>query len=232
MEMEKRMRDDKRGFLRHLLTGLGIGAVAAASASRANAQGVGKWSAVEEPQDHWLDQMGARHRQVFDTISPEGVARALTFTNTFYAANKDAYGIDPSDLGVVMILRAGSTPFGFNDKIWAKYGSGLAARAKLVDPSTKSAPVVNIYNAADKAASLPTNGLTLAALAAMGGQFAVCSVASRHLAAALAQDTGETPDAVFAQMQANTIASARMAPAGIIAVNRAQEHGFSLCYTG
>jgi hypothetical protein len=223
------MTSDKRAFFRNLLAGAGAvtaGLVGRASAAQPEA------GPVSEPQDRWLDEGGRRHRQVFDTISSDGVARALTFTHTFYAANKDGYGIEARDLGVVMILRAGSTGFGFNDRIWAKYSAALAKRYKLLDPVTKSAAVVNIYNAADKAASLPTNGLTLEALGRMGGRFAVCSVASQKLAAALAEDTGGDRDAIYAEFQANLVANARMVPAGIIAVNRAQEHGYALCYTG
>src|SRR4029077_195937 len=135
------------------------------------------------------------------------------FTHTFYAANQDAYGIDPRDLGVIMIFRAGSTAFGFNDKIWTKYSAPLARRYKVLDPTTKSAPVVNIYNAADKVASLPTNGLTLDALGRMGGHFAVCAVASQKLAAALAEDTGGSRESVYAEFQSNLVPNARIVPA-------------------
>jgi len=223
------MPGHKRAFMRALFGGLGAGALAA---SAAGAQGARSWSPAMEPQDDWLDDTAARHRQVFDTISAEGVARALTFTHTYYEANRQAYGLAPKDLAVVMILRAGSTGFGFNDKIWSKYGAGLAARTKVSDPLTKSAPLINIYDAADRASLLPTNGLTLAALAAMGGRFAICSVASRKLAAALAADVGGNADAVYAEMAANTIANALMAPAGIVVLNRAQEHHYALCYAG
>jgi len=205
---------------------------AAAASSGAGAQTASNWSPVLEPQDNWLDDTPARHRQVFDTISPDGVARALTFTHTFYAANKEAYGIEPKDLAVLMILRAGSTGFGFNDTFWSKYRAGLAKRTKVTDPVTKAAPAINIYNAADRASLLPTNGLTFDALARMGGRFAICSVASRKLAAALAEDMGGSTDAIYAEMAANMIANARMAPAGIVAVNRAQEHRYALCYAG
>ena len=207
----------------------GVFGVTAAS-SGARAQASHSWSPAMEPQDNWLDDTPARHRQVFDTISPDGVARALTFTHTFYAANKEAYGIEAKDLAVVMILRAGSTGFGFNDTFWSKYSAGLAKRIKVTDPVTKSEAAINIYNAADRASLLPTNGLTFDALARMGGRFAICSVASRKLAAALAADMGASADAISAEMTASMIASARMAPAGIVAVNRAQEHHYALCY--
>lgn len=226
------MRDNKRTFVRNLLGSIGIGAIAVTSGSPANAERASSWSPAREPQDNWLDEIGGRHRQVFDTISADGVGRALTFTHTFYAANKEAYGIEAKNLAVVIILRAGSTGFGFNDKIWSKYSAGLAKRYKVTDPITKSAPVINIYSAADRAASLPTNGLTLEALAGMGGRFAICSVASRKLAAALAADVGGSADAIYSELVTNTIANARMAPAGIVALNRAQEHHYALCYTG
>jgi hypothetical protein len=224
------MENHKRAFMRTLFGALGIGTIAASSRARAEVDG--NWSPSMELQDKWLDDTHARHRQVFDTISTEGVARALTFTHTFYAANKDAYGIEPKGLAVVMILRAGSTGFGFNDKIWSKYSTGLTRRYKVSDPITKSAPVINIYNAADRAALLPTNGLTLEALAEMGGKFAICSVASRKLADALAAETGGNTESIYAELLANTIANARMAPAGIVTVNRAQEHHYALCYAG
>jgi len=214
--------------MRSLFGAMGVGAIAATSG--AHAQTTHNWSPAMEPQDNWLDDTPARHRQVFDTISAEGVARALAFTHTFYAANKEAYGIEPKDLAVVMILRAGSTGFGFNDTIWSKYRAGLAKRYKVIDPVTKSEAAINIYNAADRASLLPTNGLTFDALARMGGRFAICSVASRKLAAALAADMGGSADAIYAEMTANIVTNARMAPAGIVAVNRAQEHHYALCY--
>jgi hypothetical protein len=130
-----------------------------------------------------------------------------------------------------MILRAGSTGFGFNDTIWSKYSAGLARRYKVTDPVTKPEAAVNIYNTADRASLLPTNGLTFDALARMGGRFAICSVASRKLAAALAADMGGSADSIYAEMTANMIANARMAPAGIVAVNRAQERGYTFAYS-
>ena len=224
------MQNDKRILLRNIVAGLGLGAVMAASRT-STASALETRSPALEPQDRWLDELGRRHRQAFDTISSEGVARALTFAHTFYAANRDGYGIQPEELGVLMILRAGSTAFGFNDSIWTKYSGPFSKRYKLEDPVTKSAPVVNIYNAADKAVLLPTNGLTLDGLGKLGAQFAICSVASRKLAEAVAEETGGSGDAIFAELRANTVQHARMVPAGIVAVNRAQEHNYALCYT-
>lgn len=220
------MREDKRAFFGRLIAGLGVGATTAATlASPARAQNAGGWKATAEPQDAWIDQLGARHRQVFDTITPEGVGRALTFCRTFYVSNKDGYGIEAKDLGVVMIFRAGSTPFGYNAKFWAKYSAPLFERTKMADPATKAAPLINLYDTPD------TKPLSLTTLAGMGVHFAICQVSSKGLAEAIATASGTTADAVFADMQANFVSNARLMASGITAVNRTQEHGFSLCYT-
>jgi intracellular sulfur oxidation DsrE/DsrF family protein len=225
------MATDKRAFFRQILVGLGMSAASLAAIGKSTALAAEPSGPASEAQDSWLDQLGHRHRQVFDTISPDGVARALSFTFNFYDASKNDYGITPAELGVVIVLRNGSTGFGFNDRIWSKYGEALSRIYKFTDPTTKAPANVNVYNAADKASQLPTNGLTFDALAKMGGRFAVCTVASHKLANAVARETGGNGDAIFAEFQANLIANARLVPAGIIAVNRAQEHRYALCYT-
>jgi intracellular sulfur oxidation DsrE/DsrF family protein len=40
--------------------------------------------------------------------------------------------------------------------------------------------------------------------------------------------TGQTADAVFDELKANLVPNAHLVPVGIIAVNRAQERGYSL----
>jgi hypothetical protein len=222
------MDENKRVMLRRALLGLGAGVAAAATFGRpAKAQGA-EWRPAMEKQDAWMDAIGGRHRMVFDTISQDGAARALTFCASYYNANKNDYDIPASELGVLMIFRSGSTPYGFNDAFWAKYSAGLD---RFTDPTTKAAPIVNIYNSAEKAPMVHTNGLTLDALAKMGGHIAVCSIASRGLAATLAPKANTTADAVFAEMGSSLVAGARMVPAGTVALNRAQERRFSVCYT-
>ncbi|HUK34089.1 MAG TPA: hypothetical protein VLV86_09280, partial [Vicinamibacterales bacterium] len=58
--------------------------------------------------------------------------------------------------------------------------------------------------------------------------FAVCQMATKFFAANLAQAAGGTADAVYNELVANLIPNSHMVAAGIVAVNRAQEHGFTL----
>ena len=49
-----------------------------------------------------------------------------------------------------------------------------------------------------------------------------------HATSGLKDPTGGTADAIYKELAANLIDKARLVPAGIVAVNRAQEHGYSI----
>ncbi len=59
---------------------------------------------------------------------------------------------------------------------------------------------------------------------------AVCQMASRGLAGSIAGSTGGNTDAVYNELVANVLTNSHMAPAGIVAVNRAQERGYSFVH--
>ncbi len=220
------MPTTKNSMVRRALMGLGLaGAAAAAMGAPARGQtGAARWQPASEPQDAWLES-GGRHRMVFDTLSFEGLGKALAFGSNFYAANKSAYGVGDADLAVVIILRSLSAPFGFTDAMWAKYGPVFSERLKLTDPATR---LHNPYQAADKEGA----SQTLDALARKGARFAICATATHGLAAMIAAKTGAAPEAVFSELTANLIRNGVMVPAGIVALGRAQEHGYAFSYAG
>ena len=115
----------------------GIGAAPAAIAGTRPAGGAGAGAAAAryqpafEPQDAWMDDPAKRHRMVFDTTSASAAQSALFFADNFYTANKTGYGIAPQAVGVVIVLRHMSTPFGYNDAIWKKYGEAAAEQLML-----------------------------------------------------------------------------------------------------
>src|SRR5262249_53167804 len=115
------------------------------------------------------------------------------------------------------------TRFGYNDAMWAKYGKQFSEQLdNFVDPKTKEAPVVNIH---------ATSGGIMDKLIQRGIQIAVCEVATRGVASSLARSLGGDNNTFFKELSANLVPSARLVPAGIVAVNRAQEHGYAL-YAG
>jgi intracellular sulfur oxidation DsrE/DsrF family protein len=56
----------------------------------------------------------------------------------------------------------------------------------------------------------------------------VCSVATRGLAGLIARAVSGNADTINSELIANLVPNARMVPAGIVAVNRAQERGYTL----
>jgi len=87
---------------------------------------------------------------------------------------------------------------------------------------------MNMYNTAGYGELLRNRGAISDALSKLGVQLAVCSVWTRGYAAGIAQSTGGNTDAILSELTSNLLSNARMVPAGIVALNRAQERGYSL----
>lgn len=227
---------ERRSFLTRLnagaasLAALALGGAALQQKSMAQQKSAGpaRWEPARHEKDDWFDQVPGKHRLVFDTTAWEGLAEAILFANNFIRVNKADYGLQSSDLAVVIVVRHRSTPFGYNDAMWAKYGPQIAARSKVEDPKSKAAPKINIFNSADYAEQLANRTTTLDSLFKQGLQLAVCGVSTRGYAGAIAEAVGGSADAIFNELSSNLLSNSRLVPAGIVAVNRAQERGYSL----
>ena len=235
----------RRSFLSRMGAGLtafgaafgAAGAVAAQSAPAApapapsGAPGGGGWQPAKHGEDDWLDQTTAKHRIFYDTTTPSGAAEAIFFARNTFAANASGYKLTDADITQVVCLRHSSTSFACTDAMWAKYGAALSERAaNFLDPKTKAVPTANVFMSADYGTTLPNNGVTIDAMAKRGVRFAVCTLGTRAAASLVAQKTGANADAVFKELTENLVPNARMVPAGIVAVNRAQERGYSFAY--
>jgi intracellular sulfur oxidation DsrE/DsrF family protein len=221
---------ERRSFLTSLNAGIAsLAAMALGSAATAHAKSVApaRFEAARHDKDDWLEKP-AKHRLVFDTIEPAGFGEALAFAFNYISVNGTDYGVSTNELAVVIVARNRSTPFAYNDAMWAKYGKPMAARARFEDPKTKQAPTSNLYNSADYGELLPNRGGTLDILSKQGVQLAVCSVATRNFAGAIAQAVGGNAAEINSELIANLQSNARMVPAGIVATSRAQERGYTL----
>jgi intracellular sulfur oxidation DsrE/DsrF family protein len=147
-------------------------------------------------------------------------------------ANQTGYGLANGDAAVVIIARHHSTPFAYRDAIWAKYGTPLGRGISFDDPKTKKPPVINVFNASGYEDLLPSRGITVDSLVGRGVHFAVCQMATRHYSEVIATATGGNAATVYDEIVANLIPNAHIVPAGIVAVNRAQERGYTFATTG
>lgn len=223
---------ERRSFFTRLnagaasLAAVAIGGVAMAQEKSAPRE---RWEPARHEKDDWFDKLPGKHRLVFDTTKHDGLGEALLFANNFIRVNRTDYGLQSSDLAVIIVVRHRSTPFGYNDAMWAKYGTTLAARAQFEDPKTKAAPKVNVYNMAAAGDAPGNRPPSWDALSKLGVQLAVCSTSTRGYAGAIAEATGGSVDAIFNELTSNlVIPTSRMVPAGIVAVSRAQERGYTL----
>ena len=215
---------------RSILTGLGATVAAAAVAAKpAAAQTPGaNFQAARHQQDAWLTQLQGRHRNFVDCATVNGAGAGILYANNLYVANKNGYQLNESDVAVVVCLRHFATVFAYNDAIWSKYGKALSDLVQFVDPKTKQAPSTNLLNSADYGLSLPNFGNTIESVVKRGTHFAVCEMATEFLAGQVAAAAKADQKAVLQEFRSNLIPNSHLVAAGVVAVNRAQEYGYTL----
>ena len=208
----------RRSFLTQVGTGVTVlGAAATVGGPPAvAAQGVEvrRWQPERHSQDDWLDQIQGKHRLVFDTTESSGMDSALRYATNYYSANNTGYGLQNSDLAVVIIARHFSTPYAYDESIWNKYG------VQLSDFTEKGKPP-SMRN---------TYGRQLNTLIERGTHLAVCQLATRAIASMIAPAFKSTADDVYNEIAAHLLTNSHLVPAGIVAVNRAQERGYALVH--
>jgi hypothetical protein len=218
---------------RAMIAGLGTAVAAVAIGTpKASAQAASKFQAARHAQDAWLDALPGKHRSFIDAATVVGAGQALLYANNLYEANKNGYQLTDKDVAVVICYRHYATAFAFNDAIWAKYGGVMSMALEFTDPKTKAAPTTNLYKSSDAyGMALQNFGNTIDGVTKRGTQFAVCDLATHFFAGAIAMATGGMPDAVYAELKGNLIPNSHLMAAGVLAVNRAQEHDYTLLTT-
>jgi intracellular sulfur oxidation DsrE/DsrF family protein len=208
--------------------GIGVGALQLAAAQTASAQtpADAPFKPSRHPQDAWINSLPGGHRTIIDSVSPRGVGEAVLFARNLFVANASGYGLKDADVAVIVCLRHASTGFAFNDAMWAKYGAQLAG-ADFTDPKTKQTPTTNLYNTPGFGM-----GVTFDMLATRGAHFAVCNMATQRLSGQIAAAKGITADAAFKELTSNLIPNSHMVAAGVVAVTRAQEYGYTFLNAG
>jgi hypothetical protein len=219
----------RRSFVT-LVTGLGAGITALSGNTAVAAQT--SFAPARHADDDWYDQIPGRHRMIVDAASPKGAGEAILYANNLYTSNKSAYGLPESDLAIIVVLRHYATPFAFTDAMWAKYGKALGPMLEFTDPKSKEAPATNLYNAAGYGLQLSNLGTTIDSVVKKGARIAICDQATRFTASGLARAMNTTADAIYNDLKANPLPGGRFVAAGVLAVNRAQEHGYTLIYAG
>jgi len=218
---------------RSVITGFGAAVAGLAVASQAaNAQSAGSsgFQPTRHTSDAWLDELPGQHRVFIDSATAGGGVDAVLYANNLYAAQDRAYPDDPADFAMIVCFRHFSTPFGYTDEMWAKYGGVFNSIMQYPDPATGQAPAANMLR--QDRNDLPNFGFTIDLITEKGAYFGICEAATRFFSGQISQATGVPAGDIFDELVANAIPNSRFVTAGVMALTRAQEYGYSLLYAG
>lgn len=177
--------------------------------------------------DTWFAAMKAPYKVLYDCVQASGGPDGIMFARNFMKFSGDKLGTKDADMNVIVSFRHFATPYGYTDAMWAKYPQ-FGTMLKIDDPKTKKPSTRNVPMH-DDIEDQP--GANIPALVARGVHFTVCGAATEFIAGILAGKTGDAK-AIEAELAANLIPNARMVPAGVVGVQRAQKAGFAYTFAG
>jgi hypothetical protein len=202
---------------RSVITGLGVaaaGATLAATSARAQTarSSSGGFQPARHSQDAWMDEIPGSHRIFVDTSTAGGAADGLLYANNIYNAHVNAYSGEAADLAVIVCFRHFSTALGFSDAIWEKYGEGLEQTMAAARPANIDSFVSSVT--------------------ANGAEIAICDNATQFFSRQLANAVDRPFNEIYDELRDNAIANSRFVAAGVMALTRAQEYGYSVLVAG
>lgn len=178
-----------------------------------------------------MNELPGVHRAFVDSASVNGGAAALHYARNILNAHRDAYDGNDTENAMIVCLRHDSTVFGFGDEVWKKYGEEFNAELNFPDPLTGKAPDVNLMRHTDRG-MMPNLGSTIDSLLPRGVQFAICNQATKSFARAMSRAGRGDADDIYNEFVASVIPNGRFVSAGVMAVMRAQEYGYSYLFAG
>jgi len=79
---------------------------------------------------------------------------------------------------------------------------------------------------------MTNNGVTASAVTGRGAHFAICGMATNRIAGVIASAVKATPPEIYKELAANLLPNGHIVAAGVVAVNRAQERGYTMLSAG
>jgi len=223
---------DRRNFFAAGAMAAGAPMLLAPGAAGAAAMGTASYQPGMDAADAWMDKPGTTHRIAFDCTTPATASGGLDFANNYIHTSMSGYGTRLSEMGIILIFRHWATPYAYNDAMWAKYGSAIVKALKLEGDLAKNADKANPLFTRPADAEAPPKGMEwfddkyIDKMIGQGAMFAVCGLATQFFAFKLAN--GGDPKPIYDDLAANLVPNAHMAPSGIVAVGRVQEHGYAI----
>ena len=230
--MEKNQSNNpRRQFLGTVVSGVAaFGLSSVISPLTANAGN--DFSTGSDDPDEWFKQIRGKHRIVFDVPQANEIF-PFAWPRIFLATNA-ATGTAEKDCSVVVVFRHTAIPYAMEDRLWAKYNFGQVF--KINDPKTNQPSTRNPFwkpNQGDfKVPGLGAVPIGINELQDSGVLFCACNMAVTVYSAAVADAMKLNAEEVKKDWLSGRLPGVQVMPAGIWAINRAQEKGCSYCFTG
>ena len=224
--------NSRRQFLGTIATGAAaVGLSTIASPLSAFAAGKNFTTGPGNPDD-WFKKINGKHRIVFDVPQPNGIF-PFAWPRIFLVTNA-ATGTPEKECSIVVVLRHTAIPYAMEDKLWSKYKFGEVFKAD--DPKTNKPSLRNpFWKPQHGDFNIPGVGVVpigINELQESGVMFCVCDMALTVYSGVVAQSLKLDPVEVKKDWVNGLLPGVQVVPAGIWAINRAQERGCSYCFAG
>jgi hypothetical protein len=165
----------------------------------------------------WMDELKARHKQVFDLGEVDLVAdpRPLRFPRNYLDTFRDVYMLEFPEVKTIVGISGRAFPINATDRLWEKYA--LGERSKIIDPVTMKPAVRNVF--------MDERTLGVKSLQARGTIFWQCNIALTGIAQQLAVARQLPAAEVRADLLAGLNPGVRLVPSHVMAMGLVQERG-------
>lgn len=194
-------------------------AAAAAAAVALSPMGVGAQTlmpgAPSPDHDEWMKPLKGKHRQIFHGFALDSAA--LLMAKNFLDSYRNDFGAKDEHVNAVVGVHGPALSIGFTDAIWSKYTIGKVSNVN--DPVTKEPAARNIFGSGGE--------ITVTELQKRGIVLLMCNTALKLRAKAMAASLGVEYDAMYAELNSSRLPGTILVPSLVVALNRAQESGFT-----
>ena len=223
--METQSKNTRRKFIGTLALGATAGLTAMGATFK---QSTMKLAMNTDEAESWFKNIKGNHRVVFDAAEPNG-AFPIIWTWGFYATNNQT-GSPDNDITAMCVFRHNAIPFALEDSVWSKYKLGEVFN--ITDNRTQKPATRNpYYNATD--GDFPLNGVDgIKKMQERGAMFCACNLALAVYSGIVAKKMGLDPAAVQKEWVSGVLPGIQIVPAGIWALERAQQHNCAYIFAG
>jgi hypothetical protein len=177
-----------------------------------------------EPSSHWLDGLTAKHRQFFDSPSPNGGVPLVHLMNYYDTYNK-AFNVKDADIDAVLSFYGATTFYALNDAAWAKYRLGEFLDTN--DPTTGKPATANPWRTSPVVLGMSLPQASLESLHGRGATLILCNNALQVFSMLLAGKRGLEVGAVYQDLKANILPEVQLVPGMVVAIEQAARAGLS-----